>query len=77
MRYRNDLIKWRLKAVEKTRDEYAREAGLSTNTIDRVLRGENVSVDILTSAANPLDLNMKSLFDFDLTIEHASRAVKA
>jgi transcriptional regulator with XRE-family HTH domain len=73
-RYRIDILQGRRERVNKSIDKVAAETGFSTRTIRRALSGENLEVDKLIGICEVIGLEMKHIFDFDLTIEKALRA---
>jgi hypothetical protein len=77
MRYRHDIIIWRMEKTGRTVEGTRKSSGLPTKTIVRARAGENMTVDTLTVLAADLGLRMNFLFDFELPIEEASRAVQA
>jgi hypothetical protein len=76
LRYRNDIIVWRMEQLGWTVDSFSAESKKSTKTISVARTGQNLNVDTLAEIAQLLGLRMKFLFDFDLPIEHASRALE-
>jgi transcriptional regulator with XRE-family HTH domain len=74
-RYRNDIVVWRMNELGWTVEGMAEAFGIDKNTISRVRQGLNVTIDTLWSVIEPLRLCMKFIFDFELPIERAARAV--
>jgi hypothetical protein len=74
-RFRYDLIVWRMDELGITVDGGAPEIGISTHTLSKARTGKNLTVDKLRDVADGLGLSMKYLFDFELPLERAARAV--
>jgi uncharacterized protein YerC len=68
MSYQNQIIVTKMKELGWTVERMADETGLSTQTISRARKGENVGTDVLERILAELNLR--------LSIEDASRAVE-
>lgn len=76
--FRNDLLQWRLRKMEKSPEQLANGIKeLSGMTIRRAVKGKSVGADKLKAIAELTGLNPKYLFDFNLTERQFHRAVVA
>ena len=72
--FRNDLLQWRLNALQQSPEQLATRA-VSSMTIRRAVEGKSIGSCKLRAIADLVGINPKYLFDFNLTERQFYRAV--